>query len=147
MRVGVLILTLLCPCPAMADALSFQFWPDRDPDHAVSCRIGLDHQTLSVIEVLGQVKPGRVLRWPQRRGEEAAVLAALQALIAGDLASVDIYTSRLPAPPYVTLNWSAHVNNRPVSGLYVQTGLDLPPVLAALIDTVLPGGPCQSALK
>ena len=87
------------------------------------------------------------MRWIVRKAEELAVLQALQALVSGDLQGVDIYNSRLPLAPYVTVTWSTRVSDVPTSGLYVQKGLDLPPLLAGLISTVLPGGPCEVAVQ
>ena len=145
-RAMILALTLL-PVMARSDVLTFEVWPDRNPDRMVSCRIERRGPEMNVLEVLGAgMPPSQPMRWPVRRVEEAVLLAALQDLISGDLPGVEIYSSRLPPAPYVTVTWSATVNAAPVSGLYVQQGLRLPPVLAQVIDTVLPGGPCEAAL-
>ena len=136
------------PDLARADVLTFEISPDHSPDHEVSCRIELHGHEMNVLEVRGAgMPPAHPMRWTVRKAEELAVLRALQALVSGDLAGVDIYNARLPLAPYVTVTWSTRVSGVPTSGLYVQKGLDLPPVLAGLIDTVLPGGPCELAVQ
>jgi hypothetical protein len=145
---AMLVALLLMPGPARADALAFEFWPERNADTSVSCRIELRGGQIIVIEFIGSGMPPRLpLRWPVRQHEEIAILRALQALVSGDLPSSDAYSLRVPPPPYVVVAWSTEVNGAYVSGFYVQPHIDLPPVLAGLIDTVLPGGPCQSAIS
>jgi hypothetical protein len=72
---------------------------------------------------------------------------AMAALIAGDLPSVDTYTSRRPPAPLIAVTWSSWVSGRPMSGLYIQSGLSLPPQLARVIDAVMPGSACQSTAQ
>ena len=145
----MLALILLCPnlsgSAARADSVAFQIWPDRNAENVVTCRIELRAGQIVALEFTGSgAPPGLVMRWPVRKAEEAAVLHTLQALISGDLPTEDPYTSRVPLPPYVMVTWSTKVNDSLLTGLYIQQGLDLPPVLAGLIETVLPGGPCEA---
>jgi len=148
MRGRALLVALLLPAMARADALAFQLWPTRYADDMLSCRIELRGGQIVAIEYRGSgPPPPMVMRWPVRQGEELAVLHALQALVSGDLPGVEPYTSRNPPPPYVALVWSTRVDGRLTTGLYLQQGLSLPPVLAGLIETVLPGGPCWSEIS
>ena len=145
-RQAAVLSFLLLPQPGYSDVLTFGIWPSSNPASGVSCRIELKSGQINVVEVRGTgMPPKRPLRWPVRRGEEVAVLASLAALISGDLPSVDIYQSRSPPAPYVTVTWSTTVDEMQVSGLYIQSGLALPATLSQLIDTVMPGSGCQTA--
>ena len=142
-----LVALMLLPQAVFGDVLTFDVWPTHDPDQEVSCRIELKDNQINVLEVLGTgMPPGRPLRWPVRKAEEVAMLRALQALISGDLPGTLAYQSRLPPPPYVTVNWSSRVNDSYVTGDYQQAGLVLPVLLAGVIDTVIPGGPCGQVI-
>jgi hypothetical protein len=143
-RALVLALLMLCS-PARGDSIAFQIWPSRNSQDLVTCRIELRGGQIVAIEYRGSgAPPALIMRWPVRRAEEIAILHVLQALISGDLPGVDPYSSRVPLPPYVMVTWSSRVNDRLVTGMYLQKGLDLPPILAGLIDTILPGGPCET---
>ena len=146
-RAWVLSLCLL-PLAAAADVLTFEIWPSSDPARTLSCRMELTGGQVIVVEVRGTGLPPRhAMRWPVRRGEAAAMGDALAALIAGDLPSVDTYTSRRPPAPLIAVTWSTRVSGAPLSGLYIQSGLDLPPQLARVVDTVMPGSACQGATR
>ena len=144
-RACVLALGLL-PQGALSDVLTFGIFPTSNPASSVSCRIELRAGQINVVEVrrIGML-PDHPFRWPVRRAEEKAVLSALQALISGDLPGVENYTLRQPPAPYVTISWSSTVNGARVSGLYMQAGLTLPPVMARLMDVIIPGSGCQIA--
>jgi hypothetical protein len=144
-RAAALALCLL-PSAALPDVLTFGIFPTPNPSTSVSCRIELRSGQINVVEVRGTgMPPKRPFRWPVRRSEEMAVLRALQALISGDLTSVEVYSAVSPPAPYVTITWSSQVNGARVDGLYLQSGLDLPPVMSTLIDVIMPGSGCQSA--
>lgn len=149
MRGWALVLAVLVLCQAArADSVAFQIWPNRNADDVVTCRIELRAGQIVAIEFKGSgAPPGLIMRWPVRKAEEAAVLHTLQALISGDLPGLDPYKARVPLPPYVMVTWSTTVDDRLLTGLYIQNGLDLPPVLASLIGTVIPGGPCYSEIS
>jgi hypothetical protein len=143
---GMVLSLCLLPQEAFGDVLTFGIFPTSNPATSVSCRIELRDGQIIVVEVRGVgMPPRRPFRWPVRRAEEKAVLSALQALISGDLPGVDAYTSRDPPAPYVTINWSSTVNGQRVAGLYIQSGLELPPVMAQLMDVILPGSGCQGS--
>lgn len=143
-RAIVLSLCLL-PVAARGDVLTFGIFPSSDTAISVSCRIELRAGQVTVVEVRGAGMPPRApYRWPVRGPEETAILHALQALISGDLPGVEPYGSRTPAAPYVTVAWSSTVNGQRISGLYLQSGITLPEVMATLLDTVMPGSGCQT---
>lgn len=141
---GIILSLVLMSGGARADVMTFGVFPSSDPAVSVSCRIELRAGQINVVEVRGVGMPPRSpYRWPVRRAEEMAILRALQALISGDLPGVETYTSRTPATPYLTISWSSQVNGQRVTGLYQQSGTALPAVMAALMDTVMPGSGCQ----
>ena len=143
---GLVLSLCLLPQGALGDVLTFGIFPTSNRATSVSCRIEMRDGQINVVEVRGiGMPPRRPYRWPVRRAEERAMLAALQALISGDLPGVDSQTSREPPAPYATINWSSTVNGQRVSGLYIQSGAQLPPVMAQLIDVILPGSGCQGS--
>jgi hypothetical protein len=140
------VITLL-PAPALGNSLTFDIWPSADPTQSTSCALRLAGGMITAVEVRGTGMPPHLpMRWPARPGEVAALMAALQALVAGDLPSVETYSSRLPAPPYVTVGWMARVDDGMLTGLYIQQGLHLPPALAQVLANLTPGGPCARAV-
>ena len=135
------------PAPALGNSLTFDIWPSTDPMQSTSCALRLAGGMITAVEVRGTGMPAhQPMRWPARPEEITALMAALQALVSGELPSVETYSSRLPAPPYVTVNWMARVNDGMLTGLYIQTGLVLPPELAQVLDNLTPGGPCAMAV-
>lgn len=145
---GVVLSLVLGPLAAQADVLAFEIRPSADPSKSLSCRMELRDGLIIAVEVKGVGMPPRyAMRWPVRRGEAAAMGDALAALIAGDLPSVEIYSSHGPPPPYLSVTWSTWVSGAPMSGQYFQSGLDLPPPLARVIDAVMPGSACQGATQ
>lgn len=145
--VGVLSLALV-PSVGSADVLTYAIWPDSNPAHSMACRIELWHGQIIAVEVLGTGMPPRhALRWPAGIAERAAIRAVLGAMLTGDLPSVEAYSSRAPKTPYVTVNWSTTLNGSPVSGLYVQAGLAMPPTLRTLLQKTMPGSNCDTAVR
>ena len=143
---GVILSLALLPQAASAEVLTFEIWPSVDPSKSLSCRMEISQGQMIAVEVLGMGMPPRhAMRWPVRREEAAAMADAMAALIAGDLPSVDIYSSRRPNAPLITVTWSARVSGVAMSGLYIQTGLVLPPQLARVIDEAMPGSGCDAA--
>lgn len=145
-----LILSLIAmPQMAAADALTFEIVPSAsDPTQSLSCRIEVAAGQMIAVQVLGiGMPPRKPLRWPVRQQEAAALGDALTALIAGDLTSVETYNSRRPPAPLITVTWAARVSGKAMSGLYIQSGLDLPQVLVRVIQTVMPGSACAVALE
>lgn len=146
-------LLALCLCasagaPVAANTITFEIWPTTDPDTTVSCTIALSRGRFNMLEVQGLGMPAaRPVHWFANEAEIAVLVAALQALVSGDLASVrPIITSRLPAPPFVTATWMARLDTGLASGLYIQPGTGLPPALAGAIHSLMPGGLCDRAL-
>mgnify|MGYP003563469250 FL=1 len=64
------------------------------------------------------------------------MLTALRAFLAEDLSSVDPYVSRLPPAPFVTVTWMTTLDENMATGLYIQSGLPLPPPLANVASTL-----------
>jgi hypothetical protein len=116
--------------PACANRLTIEVWPDPDPSSATFCSIALSEGWLTLVQVRGAgLPPAQPLRWRPSTVEEDAMTAALQAFLTGDLVSVDPYLSRLPPAPFVTLTWLTMLDGHMTTGLYIQSGLSLPPVL------------------
>ena len=145
--VGLACAVLILPAVAAANSITFEIWPGPDPDQVISCVIRWQHGQISALEVQGLGMPPRhPARWYQGRQEQQALLAALTALVNGDVASINPTGSRLPPPPFVTATWMARVDGGLMTGLFVQQGLDLPGVFDRLIVTLLPGGMCDGAI-
>ena len=142
------VLLLWWPTAAPANALTFEFWPSDDPGQSMSCVLRYADGMFTAVEVQGPGMPAATpLRWPAGPEDVTAMTAALQALVSGDVPSVRaVTTSRLPPAPFVTVTWMAHVDTGMMTGLYIQRGLTLPPVLDRLIRTVMPDGPCARQL-
>ena len=133
---------------ATANSIGFEIWPGSDPDQVISCVVRWQHGQISALEVMGLGLPPRhPARWYHGRMEQAALLAALTALVNGDVPSINPTGSRLPPPPFVTATWMARVDGGLMTGLFVQEGLDLPGVFDRLIEGVLPGGMCDAATR
>lgn len=141
-------LALCGAVPAQANSITFEIWPTADPDDTVSCTLRLARGEVMVLEVKGLgMPPARPVRWFASDAESNSLVAALQALIGGRLASVEpIITSRLPAPPFITATWMATLDQGLASGLYIQPGLILPPELADVLATLTPTGICTAAI-
>jgi hypothetical protein len=141
------VITIL-PAPALGNSLTFDIWPSANPMQSTSCALRLAGGMITAVEVQGTgMPPQQPMRWPASPEEIAALMAALQALVSGDLPSVETYTSRLPAPPYITVNWMARVDDGMLTGLYIQKGLTLPLELTRVLDGLTPGGPCTKAVR
>lgn len=146
-RYALPLLLGLCVChgPAAANSITFTFWPDADPDHAVFCAIRLAEGRFHAAELRGIGMTGRTaFEWFASREEADMLMAALQALSDGTLYSIDPTGSRFPAPPYASATWMARSDNGLLSGLYMQQGMELPAELAAVVTGLLPGGLCDS---
>jgi hypothetical protein len=148
MRRRAFVLSLiLMPQMAAADSLTFEIVPSADPSLSLSCRMEVAGGQMIAVQVVGMGMPPRTpMRWPVRRDEAAAVADALAALVAGDLTSVETYRSRRPPAPMITVTWGVRISGQVMSGLYIQSGLDLPPMLDRVIDTVMPGSACDRAV-
>ena len=146
--IAALCAILLTTLPADANGITFEIWPDTDPDATLSCAFRLAGGTMTLLEVRGPGMPAKPLRWFANAAERAALATALQALVGGTLASVTpAITTRAPAPPFITATWMARLDQGLASGLYIQPGLALPPELAAVLTTITPGGLCTRAIR
>ena len=144
LRWGLVLSLVMMPAAGSADVLTYAIWPDGNPAHSLACRIELWRGQIIAVEVLGTGMPPRhAMRWPAGLAERAALRAALGALLTGDLPSVGAYGSRVPKAPYVTVTWSTILNDAPISGVYIQTGLALPPQLQTVLHRVMPGSNCD----
>ena len=145
---GVVLSLGLLPLAAAADVLTFEIRPSDDRSKSLSCRMEISRGQMIAVEVQGVGMPPRhATRWPVRRGELAAMGDAMAALIAGDLPSVDTDTAYRQHAPLIAVTWSTRVSGARLSGIYIQSGLDLPPPLARVVDTVMPGSACQGATQ
>lgn len=123
--------------PATANRLTLEVWRDRSPDHVVSCTFALSDGWLSLVRVTGAGMPGRTaMRWRASRAEVDALSTGLQALVDGDLASVDPYTSRQPAAPFLAVTWMTRLDDRLATGLFIQPGLSLPGPLSQAVASL-----------
>lgn len=124
---GLCLAALAAALPVSANRLTFEVWPDASPDHVTSCTLALSDGWISLVQVRGAGMPGpQPMRWRASRAEVDAVTAGLQALVAGELGSVDPYVARQPAAPFLSVTWMTRLDNRLATGLYLQTGLALP---------------------
>ena len=57
----------------------------------------------------------------------------------GRFAQVELYASRRPAGAFDYGHLDDALDDELVTGLYIQSGLDLPAALARVIDAVMPG--------
>jgi hypothetical protein len=143
-----LVAAVATALPANANRLTFEVWPDADPAHASFCSIALAGGWLSLVQVKGSGLPSpRPSRWRASSREEETLTAALQAFLAGDLELVDPYLSRLPPAPFVTVTWMTTLDDTMATGLYIQPGLPLPPVLADLSAALGLGETCGLTAK
>ena len=144
---GVVLSLCLLPQAASADVLTFDIRPSANPYKSLFCRIEIRGGQMIVVEVLGTfVSPRQVMRWPVRHGEAAAMADAMAAMISGDLPSVEGYAAHGPPAPMIAVTWSTKLERGLVAGVYTQSGLDLPPLLDRVIDTVMPGSACDRAV-
>jgi hypothetical protein len=142
-----LILTLMAiglTAEVRANSLTLEFRPSDDLAEMVSCTLQLAEQQFVVVEVVGAgFALQEPIRWSATEPETRVMLAALAALLSDDPASVpDPFVARLPDPPFVSVLWMASMTHGLQSGLYIQEGFDLPPVLDQVIERLLVGGPC-----
>jgi len=113
--------------PAHANRLTFEVWPDASPDHAVSCTFALTEGWISLVQVKGAGMPGsEPMGWRASQPEVEALTTSLQALVGGELGSVNPYLSRQPPVPFLSVTWMTRLNDRQTTGLYIQPGLTLP---------------------
>jgi hypothetical protein len=144
MRPWLPVLAFLVPTGSVADGLSFEFRPSTDPDQVVSCMIRQTGGWMFAVEVAGPGLPApRPMRWPVRPDENAVVSAALTALARNELGPTGAAGSRLPKPPLATVTWLHKADEGMQSALYIQNGLQLPPILSQVVQISLPGGPCD----
>lgn len=144
-RVGVISAAVLAlPTMAAPNTLTLNLWPDANPETSVLCTISLSDGQLSTIEAkgLGLQNP-HPLHWWASPAEEAAFLAGIEALIAGEIPSVSPLQAPRPAPPFLTVTWMTNLDGQIVIGRYTARDLSLPAKLATLLDTVIPSSYCR----
>ena len=135
--------TLIVALPAHANRLTFEVWPDPSPDHIVSCTFALTDGWISLVQVTGAGIPGaRPMRWHASRAEVEALSKGLQALVGGELGSVNPTVSRQPPAPFLSVTWMTRLDDRLVTGLYIQPGLALPVPLSQTLATLGLDRPC-----
>lgn len=142
------ITAVLTALPAFANRLTFEVWPDASPDHVVSCTFAVTDGWISLVQVTGAGMPGpEPMRWRASSAEVDAVSSGLQALVGGEIGSVDPYQSRQPPPPFLSVTWMTLLNDRLASGLYIQPGLDLPEPLSQAVASLGVDRPCGLSAK
>lgn len=142
------IAAMLTALPACANRLTFEVWPDASPDHVMSCTFAVSDGWISLVQVTGAGMPGpKPMRWRASSAEVDAVSSGLQALVGGELGSVDPYRSRQPPAPFLSVTWMTRLDNRLASGLYIQRGLALPKPLAQAVASLGLDAPCGLSAK
>lgn len=140
--------SLSLACPAQANRLTFEVWPDASPDHVTSCTFALMDGWISLLQVKGAGMPGSSpMRWRASDTEIEALASSLQAFVGGDLGSVDPYRARQPAAPFLSVTWMTRLDNRLATGLYIQTGLVLPGPLSESLASLGLGRACGLSAK
>lgn len=142
------IAAILTAVPVCANRLTFEVWPDASPDHVMSCSFAVADGWISLVQVIGAGMPGpEPMRWRATRDEVEAVSLGLQALVAGDVGSVDPYLSRQSPAPFLSVTWMTRLDDRLASGLYIQPGLDLPAPLSRTLTALGLDRPCGVSAK
>ncbi|MFM7445819.1 MAG: hypothetical protein ACKO2N_18255 [Tabrizicola sp.] len=142
------IATAVAALPACANRLTFEVWPDASPDHVVSCTFAVADGWISLVQVTGLGMPApQPMRWRATRTEVDAVSTGLQALVAGDIGSVDPYRSRQPPAPFLSVTWMTRLDDQLASGLYIQPGLNLPAPLSRTLASLGLDRPCGLSAK
>jgi hypothetical protein len=137
------VVVALTALPVCANRLTFEVWPDASPDHVMSCTFAISDGWISLVQVTGAGLPGpKPMRWRASSAEVDAVSSGLQALVAGDLGSVDPYRSRQPPAPFLSVTWMTRLDDQLASGLYIQPGLDLPAPLSQTLASLGVDRPC-----
>lgn len=138
----------LTALPACANRMTFEVWPDASPDHVMSCTFAISDGWISLVQVTGAGMPGpEPMRWRASSAEVEAVSSGLQALVGGDLGSVDPYRSRQPPAPFLSVTWMTRLDDRFASGLYIQRGLALPGPLSQTLASLGVDRPCGFSAK
>lgn len=134
--------------PVAANRLTFEVWPDASPDHVVSCTFALSDGWISLVQVTGAGMPGlEPMRWRASHAEEDAMSHGLSAFVGGALGSVDPYSARQPAAPFMSVTWMTRLNDRLATGLYIQSGLALPDPLSTTLASLGLDRPCGLTAK
>jgi hypothetical protein len=142
------IAVLLTALPVCANRMTFEVWPDASPDHVMSCTFAISDGWISLVQVTGAGMPApQPMRWRASSAEVEAVTSSLQALVAGELGSVDPYRSRQPPAPFLSVTWMTRLDDRFASGLYIQRGLALPKPLSQTLVSLGVGQPCGLSAK
>ncbi len=142
------VAVVLTALPVCANRLTFEVWPDASPDHVMSCTFAVADGWISLVQVSGAGMPGpEPMRWRASRAEVEAVSSGLQALVAGDISSVDPYLSRQPPAPFLSVTWMTRLDDRLASGLYIQPGLTLPAALTRTLAALGVDKPCGVSAK
>ena len=140
--------TLVAALPASANRLTFEVWPDASPDHVMSCSVTLTDGWISLVQVRGAGMPGREpMRWRASLAEIDAMSDSLQALVGGELGSVNPYLSRQPPAPFLSVTWMTRLDDLLTTGLYIQPGLSLPAPLSETLASLGLGQPCGLSAK
>lgn len=137
------VLALTAPAPALAHSLSLTLWPSADPETVRRCAVHLDAGRMRVVQARGPGVGERVVVWAPTAAEEAVMMAALAAFVSGDIAGVAPTDPAQPAPPFVTVNWITRLDGQVLAGRSVTRGLDLAPVLQAVVKRLMPGSLCD----
>ena len=82
------------------------------------------------------------MRWRASRAEVDALSQGLQALVGGELGSVNPYLSRQPPAPFLSVTWMTRLDDRLATGLYIQPGLALPDPLSRTLASLGLARPC-----
>lgn len=134
---------LMAAAPVTANRLTFEVWPDASPDHVISCTFALSDGWISLVQVKGSGMPEREpMRWRATHADVKALSDSLQALVGGDLPSIDPTGSREPPAPFLTVTWMTRLNGTLASGLYMQPGLVLPGTLSDTLISLGLDRPC-----
>ena len=128
---------------AQAHSLSLTLWPSDDPEAVIRCAVHLDAGRMRVVQARGPGVGERVVVWAPTAAEEAVMMAALAAFVSGDIAGVAPTDPAQPAPPFVTVTWITRLDGQVLAGRSVTAGLDLAPVLEAVVSRLMPGSLCD----
>ncbi len=139
---------VLAASPGFANRLTFEVWPDASPDHVISCTFALSDGWISLAQVRGSGLPGpEPMRWRASQAEVDALSNSLQALLGGELRSIDPTGSREPPAPFLTVTWMTRLDGTLASGLYMQPGLVLPGTLSDTLAALGLDQPCGFSAK
>lgn len=99
---------------------------------------------MRVVQGRGPGTDERVVSWAPNAAEEAAMMAALAALVSGELPALPPTDPGQPPPPYLSVTWITRLDGQILSGRMVAPGLRLPPPLAETVARLMPGSLCDA---